>query len=87
LLDLLRAAGLVDVEAEAHTRLDRLGEYRRTHLVALTESTREKLVARGLVSEDHLADQLGALAQHLADTHTIVAGELLFQAWGRKPMD
>lgn len=85
--ELLRAAGLVDVEAEVHARLDRPGEYRRTHLLALIESTREKLVERGLVSEDQLADLMGALARHLNDPRTIVARELLFQSWGRKPMD
>jgi SAM-dependent methyltransferase len=85
--ELLRAASLVEVEAEVHTRLDRLGETRRTNLLAVTESTREQLLERGLVSEHTLADLLGALARHLADPHTIVARELLFQAWGRKPMD
>ena len=85
--ELLRAAGLVDVQAELRTRLDRLGEYRRTNLLALTESTREKLVERDLVSADRLADLMDALAQHLADPHIVVARELLFQVRGRKPTD
>ena len=49
------------------------------------ESMREKVLARGLVTERELADLMGALERHLADPHTIVARSLLVQAWGRKP--
>jgi SAM-dependent methyltransferase len=83
--ELLRAAGLVDVEAEAHTRLDRPGDDHRTNLLVVVESMREKVLARGLVSETELANLMGSLARHLADPHTVVARSLLFQAWGRKP--
>jgi SAM-dependent methyltransferase len=83
--ELLRAAGLVDVEAEVHARLDRPGDAHRLNLLAVIESMREKVLARGLVSEGELAGLMGALARHLADPHTVVARSLLFQAWGRMP--
>lgn len=82
---LLQAAGLVGVEVEAHTRVDRPGEYRRTHLLALIESLRDKVIARGLLTEQELIEHSESLRRHLEDPQTIVTRQLLFQAWGRKP--
>ena len=84
LAELSRAAGLVDVEVEAHVRLDRPGDYRRTHLLSLVESVVASGTDLGL-SEDELQELKHSLLIHFADQRTIVVRELLFQAWGRKP--
>lgn len=83
--ELLRAAGLADVQFEARVRADRPGEYRRTHLLALVEPVKPTNLARGLLREAELADLAAAPHAHLADPHTVVVRHLLFQAWGRKP--
>jgi SAM-dependent methyltransferase len=82
---MLRAAGLIEVEAEAHVRLDRPGEYRRTHLLALVASVREAILGRGLLGEAELDGLVAALRAHLEDPATVVVRQLLVQAWGRAP--
>lgn len=82
---LLRDAGLTDVRVEVQVRVDLPGEYRRTHLLSMVESVREKILARGLFTIDELDATMGELRQHLNDPGTVVVRQLLFQTWGRKP--
>lgn len=84
--DLLRASGLTEVDVAVHVGVDQPGEYRRTHLLALLESLRDEVLALGLLSADELAALLAAVRQHLDQPTTLVVRELLFQAWGRKPV-
>lgn len=82
---LLRDAGLTDVRVEVQVRVDLPGEYRRTHLLSMVESVREKILSRGLFTIDELDATMGELRQHLNDPDTVVIRQLLFQTWGRKP--
>jgi SAM-dependent methyltransferase len=82
---LLRAAGLHDVQVHLHARVDEPGDYRRTHLLSLMASVRERAVALGLLPEGELDELLTALRAHLDDPNTLVSRQLLVQAWGRRP--
>ena len=82
---LLRSAGLVDVEVEAHARADPPGAYHRKHRPGIIEAIRGEIVERGLFAERELAALTGALNRRLDGPRTVVTRPLLFQAWGRKP--
>jgi len=62
-----------------------LGDYRRTHLVSLIDSVRDKIIAKGLLNETELIDHREALVHHLSDPATTVIDKLLVQCWGQKP--
>jgi hypothetical protein len=81
---LLRSAGLEDVEAQAHVRLKRRGEYGRTLALALVNGVLGRVIERELISEVEYVEQTEALQKHLNPPETIVVGPILFQAWGRK---
>jgi SAM-dependent methyltransferase len=83
--ELLRAGGLTEVDVAVHAAVDRPGEYRRTHMLALLESLRDQVLALGVLSAGDLAAALAAVRRHLDQPTTLVVRELLFQAWGRKP--
>ncbi|MGD9527993.1 methyltransferase domain-containing protein [Pseudonocardia sp.] len=82
---LLRDAGLVDVEVAAHTRVFRPGEAYHGLLPRFVELHRDRILAGGRLAPDVLDAAAGRLARHLADpaTHTLYA--TFFQAWGRRP--
>jgi SAM-dependent methyltransferase len=82
---LLRGAGLVDLRVQVHAALPEPGQYRRTHLVALIESIRDKAIASGLMDGPELDHHRDALLAHLAEPTTVVLDKLLVQCWGRKP--
>lgn len=82
---LLTEAGVVDVQLHVHAAVPQPGEYRRTHLLALIESIRDKAIALGVISEAELEHHRAALLDHLGDSTTVVVDKLLFQCWGRKP--
>lgn len=82
---MLRDAGVLDAGARLHCELPRPGEYRRTHLIALLDSIRAKVVAMNVLGDSDLDTHLEALRNHLADPTTVVVDKLLVQAWGRKP--
>lgn len=82
---LLREAGLEKVQAEAHTRIVRPGEYGRTHLLSIVTAMRTEIIDHGLLSEFELTDMMGAVMEHVCDPATLVMRELLVQTWGRKP--
>jgi len=81
----LSAAGIQDVQIKVTVETPVLGDYRRTHLVSLIDSVREKVVARGLLTAAELQEHREALVCHLNDPATTVIDKLLVQAWGRKP--
>lgn len=82
---LLREAGAEDVQLRVHAALPMPGEYRRTHLLALIDSIREKAVTLGMISAEELERHRAKLLDHLNDPATVVVDKLLFQCWGRKP--
>jgi SAM-dependent methyltransferase len=81
---LLLDAAVSDVRARVHTELPQPGQYRRTHLISLVASLRDKFVAMNVMSEEELESHITALAGHLADPRTLVIEKLFVQAWGRK---
>jgi SAM-dependent methyltransferase len=82
---LLRAAGLTDVRVAVHGHIDEPGEYRRTHLLSLIASVRERALTLGLSNDEELEALTTALRAHLDRPDTLVSRQLLFQAWGRQP--
>jgi len=82
---LLRAAGAENVRMRAHANLPQVGEYQRTHVLSLIESTRELMVGPGQLTELELSEHMAALAKHLADPATTLIDRLVIQAWGTKP--
>jgi len=82
---MLRQAGVVDVRVRVQAELPQPGEYRRTHLVALIDSIRDKVIASGAMSEADLGRHRAAVLDHLADPTTLLIDKLLVQCWGRKP--
>jgi SAM-dependent methyltransferase len=82
---LLRDAKLIDVRVRVAVDLPAPGEYRRTHLLSLIGSIREKVIASGAMEESELDHHRTALLEHLADPNTLVIDKLLVQCWGRRP--
>jgi SAM-dependent methyltransferase len=87
LTTLLRSAGLVDVGADARADVYPAGHPRRTLLPDLVRSMRDKIVERGIVSEDEWARLDREVRDHLADPDTLTMSCLYFLAWGRKPVE
>jgi|SRR5579859_425861 len=85
LAGLLREAGAQDVRMGVHAALPQPGQYRRTHLLSLIESVREKAIGSGVISEAELDRHCALLRGHLDDPATVVIDKLLIQSWGRKP--
>src|SRR5215510_1155096 len=81
---LLRAAGVQDVQVKLHVDMVKPGSHRRTHLFSLLDSMRDKIIARGLLSEQELAFHTEALRGHLENSDTVIIDKLHVQAWGRK---
>jgi ubiquinone/menaquinone biosynthesis C-methylase UbiE len=84
---LLHAAGVENVQIKVTVETPTLGDYRRTHLIALIDSIREKVIAKGLLNEAELKEHKEALVRHLNDPATTVIDKLLVQCWGQKPRD
>jgi SAM-dependent methyltransferase len=82
---LLRRAGAQDVKVKVTVATPKLGDYRRTHLISLIDSVRDKVLASGLLHESHLDEHKEALLGHLNDPTTVVIDKLFVQSWGRKP--
>ncbi len=83
---LLRDGGFLNVEAEVHARLARVGEPRRLQLLALIASIREPLLRGGAYSGEELDALVASLRSHLQDPATDVMPGLVVQAWGYKPV-
>lgn len=84
---LLRAAGLVDVEVDVHAGVWPSDDPQRGLLPHLVRAHRRRIVAEGGLTEAELDIALAEVAEHLARPDTLVMGWTLFQAWGRKPLD
>jgi ubiquinone/menaquinone biosynthesis C-methylase UbiE len=83
--ELLRQAGLQDVEMEARTQMYPYGHSRRTVRLDLVRSMRPQVLEMGLATGAEL-DELDAAARaHLDDPHTVAMSALTFLTWGRKP--
>jgi SAM-dependent methyltransferase len=83
--ELLRQAGLDDVQVEARVQMYPPGNSRRTIRADLVRAMRPQVLEMGLASAAEL-DELDAAARaHLQDPHTTVISGLLFLTWGRKP--
>jgi SAM-dependent methyltransferase len=84
--EMLRAAGLEDVQWKVHVDTVPPGAYRRKHLLSLLDSLQHKVISLGLLTDKLFAAHKEALEVHLDDPDTILIDKLLVQAWGRKPM-
>jgi len=82
----LRTAGLSNVQTRVQVEAVSVGQYRRTHLVSLLDSIRDKVVAMRLLTGRQLDEHMDALLKHLENPETTVIDKLLIQAWGQKPV-
>ena len=82
---MLRAAGVQNIQIKVTVETPVLGDYRRTHLISLIDSVRDKVIANGLLNEAELKEHREALVRHLNDPATTVIDKLLVQSWGQKP--
>ena len=81
---LLRAAGVQNIRIRVTVETPQLGDYRRSHLIALIDSVRDKIITKGSLKETELNQHREALARHLNDPATTVIDKLLVQCWGQK---
>jgi SAM-dependent methyltransferase len=81
----LRSAGVQNIELKIYVNALPLGDYRRTHLLSLLDSIRDKVIGMGLLTDRELSKHREALDAHLGDPGTIVIDKLLVQSWGQKP--
>lgn len=81
---LLAGAGIKDIQINITVETPPLGDYRRTHLIALIDSIRDKIIAKGVLSESALDGHREALSRHLNDPAVTVIDKLLVQTWGAK---
>ena len=83
--ELLRQAGLEDVQVEARVQIYPPGNSRRTIRLDLVRGMRPQVLEMGVASVQEL-DELDTVARaHLQDPHTVEISGLLFLTWGRKP--
>jgi ubiquinone/menaquinone biosynthesis C-methylase UbiE len=82
---LLRQAGLEDVQVEARVQMYPPGNSRRTIRADLVRAMRPQVLEMGLASAAELDELDTAARAHLQDAHTVVISGLLFLTWGRKP--
>jgi ubiquinone/menaquinone biosynthesis C-methylase UbiE len=82
---MLRAAGLVDVQANPVIHLYPHSHPRRTIFLQFIENVRDRILAQSLLTDAELTDLMTALRNHLEDPDTLVVSHLFFQVWGRKP--
>lgn len=83
---LFRAAGVQNIQTKINVDIVAIDEYRRTHLVSLIDSVRDKVVGMNLMSENELKEHREALVSHLADPETTLIEKLFVQCWGQKPI-
>ena len=60
LAQLLRSAGAENVRIHAHANLPQVGDYQRTHILSLIESTKDLMVGSGKLSAAELQDHMAA---------------------------
>jgi len=84
LAQLLRTAGVKNVQMKVHVEVAQVGEYRRTHLLSLVESARDLMLASGRMTAADLNKHLAALSEHLVDPDTTLIDKMNVQSWGQK---
>jgi SAM-dependent methyltransferase len=82
---LLRAAGLVDIQAHPVIHVYPPGHSRRPIFLRFVLNMREQILAQGLLSAAEMDDLTASLQAHLDDPETLVVSHLFFQVWGRRP--
>ena len=83
--ELLRRAGLEDVQVEARVQMYPPGNSRRTIRPDLVRAMRPQVLEMGLASAAELDELDTAARSHLQDPRTIVISGLLFLTWVGKP--
>lgn len=83
--ELLRTAGIQNVQVKVSISTPMLGDYRRTHLISLIDSVHDKVIAMKLLDWTELRRHRDALLRHLSDPATTIIDKLLVQSWGQKP--
>lgn len=83
---MLREGGIQNVQVRIDVDTPGPGDYKRTHLVSLIDSLRDKIIALGLLDKKQLDAHRSALMQHLQKPETTVIDKLFVQAWGQKPL-
>lgn len=81
---MLRAAGVVDVQANAFVHIYPPGHPRRMLLIDFVANARYKVLEKEMIGETELDEMTEALKQHLQDPNTTVMSSVFVQAWGRK---
>jgi SAM-dependent methyltransferase len=82
---LLRAAGLVEVEVDAHIRVFRPDHPYHRLLLRFAAIHRSRILDTGAVLAADLDEATRRLRDHLAEPDGFTLYATLFQAWGRKP--
>jgi SAM-dependent methyltransferase len=82
---LLELAGAVRIEMKVHVETAQIGEYRRTHLLALIESMRASILDSGRIGDAELRQHMRALSEHLENPATVLIDKMIVQVWGQKP--
>jgi SAM-dependent methyltransferase len=85
LTELLRDAGLTDVQLTVHAGSYPAGHSRRTLVPDLVRSLHSAILDLGLSDERDLAELDTAVRAHLAGPRTVMMPHLMVVAWGRKP--
>lgn len=80
---LLRDAGLRDVNVRPTARATTAGEYYQTFLPAIASLVGDVIVDSGALTADELASHLSALRSHLDRPGTITCQPVIWQAWGK----
>lgn len=83
--EMLRAAGLVDVEVEAHARIWRPGDPYHKLLLRFADLHRGRILGTGTATAAELDRWVRELAGHLGHPDTFTLFSTFFQAWGRRP--
>jgi hypothetical protein len=68
--------GATNVELCGYVRFPKVREYQRTHLLALVESLRDRILASGRMSGAELAEHAAALLDHLSNPAATVIDKL-----------
>jgi SAM-dependent methyltransferase len=83
--NLLRAAGLEEIQAHPITHFHPIGDPRRTLMLTFADNFKDRFIAQGVLSESEFSAMRQGLAQRLEDESTLVYLGPYVQAWGRKP--
>ena len=68
---LLRAGGVQNIQIRVTVETPQLGNYHHTHLIAIIDSVRDKIIVKGLLKETKLNEHREALARANADIATV----------------